>query len=166
MSIELSRRAWLTATSALATGLVAAAEPKRTPQEPFGYCLNTSTLFGQKLKLPAVIAVAARAGYQAVEPWLREIEQYVKDGGSLKDLRKRLRDNGLEVPSAISFTEWVVADAGRRKKAPRTAQARDGLAEPARRPALRRAAARRHRTGQPGPPRRRQALPGHPGTGR
>lgn len=117
MSTELSRRHWLTATSALATGLVAAAEPKRTPQKPFGYCLNTSTLFGQKLKLPAVIAAAARAGYQAVEPWLREIEQYVKDGGSLKDLRKRLRDGGLEVPSAISFTEWVVDDANRRKKA-------------------------------------------------
>jgi len=113
----LSRRDWLTATSALATGLVAAAEPKRTPQEPFGYCLNTSTLFGQKLKLPAVLAAASRAGYQAVEPWLREIEQYVKDGGNLKDLRKRLRDGGLEVPSAISFTEWAVDDAGRRQKA-------------------------------------------------
>jgi sugar phosphate isomerase/epimerase len=119
---EVSRREWLAATSTAAAGLAAApavaAAPKgRTPQEPFGYCLNSSTLFGQKLKLPEVIAAAARAGYQAVEPWLREIEQYVKAGGSLKDLRKRLRDGGLEVPSAISFTEWVVDDAGRRKKA-------------------------------------------------
>ena len=117
MSPDLSRREWLAATGILATAPALAEDRKRTPQEPFGYCLNSSTLFGQKLKLPQVIAAAARAGYQAIEPWLREIEQYVKDGGSLKDLRKRLHDSGLEVPSTISFTEWVVDDAGRRKKA-------------------------------------------------
>jgi sugar phosphate isomerase/epimerase len=133
VSNELSRREWLTATTAVpltlpsplkgegnkrGTATAAAAEEKgRTPQEPFGYCLNTSTVRGQKLKLPEVVAVAAKAGFRAIEPWVSEIDEYIKGGGNLKDLARLLRGSGLEVPSAISFTEWVVDDDGRRKKA-------------------------------------------------
>ena len=36
--------------------------------------LNTSTIRGQKLPLPAVIDIAAKAGYQAIEPWIRELD--------------------------------------------------------------------------------------------
>lgn len=123
MSIEMSRRVWLSAAATLGAGLTpgasaAAAEPKgRTPREPFGYCLNTSTIRGQKLKLTEIVGIAARAGYQAIEPWVSEIEQHARDGGSLKELGKLLRGSGLEVPSSISFTEWVVDDETRRKKA-------------------------------------------------
>ncbi len=119
MNRELSRREWLS-VAALGTGLAAAkaAEALEPPPKagPFRYCLNTSTIMGQKLKLPEVVEVAARAGYQAIEPWAREIDQHLKDGGSLKDLGKRIRDRGLEVPSAIGFAEWIVDDEARRKK--------------------------------------------------
>src|SRR5689334_17805424 len=75
MHTRLTRRAWLTAT---ATGLAAApavaAEPP--PAEPFGYCLNTSTISGQKLSLVEEVELAARAGYRGIEPWVRELEQY------------------------------------------------------------------------------------------
>jgi sugar phosphate isomerase/epimerase len=117
MPTNLSRRDWLTATSAAVGALAApayAAEPAR--REPFGYCLNTSTLRGQKLSIVELIDIAARAGYQGLEPWLDEIERYVKGGGSLKDLAKRLRDRGLSVESSIAFHDWLVEDAGRRKK--------------------------------------------------
>jgi len=121
VSTELSRRDWLSATTALGAGLAgapraAAAPTEERPREPFRYCLNTSTISGQKLKLPQQVDVVARAGYQAIEPWLRDIDQYVKGGGSLKDLGKRLRDRGLVVPSAIGFAEWVVDDEARRKR--------------------------------------------------
>ncbi len=98
MSTDLSRREWLS-TAALGAALpVPAAQAKEKPaREPFRYCLNTSTIRGQKLKLIEEIEIVARAGYQAIEPWLFEIEQHVKDGGSLKDVGKRLRDRGLEV---------------------------------------------------------------------
>ena len=43
----------------------------------------------------AEIEIVARAGYQGIEPWVAEIDQYVKDGGSLTDLRKRIADAGL-----------------------------------------------------------------------
>jgi 2-keto-myo-inositol isomerase len=93
----------------------AKAAPARQPAS-FSYCLNTSTIRGQGLSLVEEIQIAAKAGYQAVEPWTREIDQYVATGGSLKDLGKRLRDLGLAVPSAIGFAEWIVDDDARRAK--------------------------------------------------
>jgi sugar phosphate isomerase/epimerase len=87
-----------------------------TPAEPFRYCLNTSTLSGQKLDLVELVEVAAKAGYHALEPWIRELDEYVKQGGNLKVLGQRLSDRGLSVESAIGFSEWIVDDAQRRKK--------------------------------------------------
>ena len=41
----------------------AAEQPARPKNEPFGYCLNTSTIRGQKLPLVEEIEIAAKAGY-------------------------------------------------------------------------------------------------------
>jgi sugar phosphate isomerase/epimerase len=82
----------------------------------FHYCFNTSTIRGQKLSLVEEIDIAAKAGYQAIEPWINEIEAYVKQGGSLPDLKKRIGDLGLKVASAIGFAEWIVDDDVRRAK--------------------------------------------------
>jgi len=120
---ELSRRQWLAgATVVIGAGLTTnllsqpADAKDRTKDEPFGYCLNTSTIDGQKLTIVEKVEIAAKAGYQAIEPWIRELDQHVKDGGSLKDLGKRIHDSGLTVPSAIGFAEWIVDDDDRRKK--------------------------------------------------
>ena len=80
------------------------------------FCLNTSTIRGQKLGLVKEIEVASAAGYQGFEPWVETIDAYAKSGGSLKDLNQRLRDSGLSVESAIGFPEWVVDDDARRAK--------------------------------------------------
>lgn len=120
MSATATRRDWLrtTATSLGAGWLAASATAQEKPaNEPFIYCLNTSTISGQKLPITQVVEIANRAGYQALEPWIRELEQHVKDGGNLKDLGKRIKDNGLTVESAIGFAEWIVDDDERRKKA-------------------------------------------------
>lgn len=121
MSEQWTRRQWLLGTTAVAAGWGAQALPSqgadRTAAEPFGYCLNTSTLMGQKLDLVEIVEIAAKAGYQALEPWIREMEQHVKQGGNLKELGRRIRDRGLTVESAIGFFEWVVDDAGKRRKA-------------------------------------------------
>jgi 2-keto-myo-inositol isomerase len=84
---------------------------------PFTYCLNTSTVQGdKKLTLPELVDLTAAAGYGAIEPWIGEIEQYVAAGGALADLRKRIEDRGLVVASAIGFAEWVVDDPDQRRK--------------------------------------------------
>jgi 2-keto-myo-inositol isomerase len=106
------------ATAALGAALAGAlpVEAANDKSERFMYMLNTSTIQGQKLSLVEEIEIASRCGYQAVEPWIRELDQYVKDGGNLKDLGKRITDNGLTVESAIGFAEWIVDDDARRKK--------------------------------------------------
>lgn len=121
----MTRRGWLASTAAASTLLPAvAADPKPAAAagQPFGYCLNTSTVrqaegnWGKSRGIVELIDIAAKAGYQAIEPWVSEVEQYVKDGGSLKDLSKRISDAGLVVPDAIGFAEWLVDDDARRKK--------------------------------------------------
>jgi sugar phosphate isomerase/epimerase len=90
--------------------------PIQVPVPPFRYCLNTATIRGQKLGIVKEIAVAAQAGYDGIEPWVNSIDDYIKTGGSLPDLRKRISDAGLTVEGAIGFPEWVVDDDTRRSK--------------------------------------------------
>ena len=88
----------------------------RPANEPFGYCLNTSTIRGHKLSITEEIDVAAEAGYRAIEPWIGKIDDYVNRGGSLKDLAKRISDHGMTVESAIGFAQWIVNDDAQRSK--------------------------------------------------
>jgi len=78
--------------------------------------LNTATVRGQKLPISETVKLAAEAGYEAVEPWISELEDHEKAGKSLKDLGKQIADLGLIVPSAIGFAEWGIADESRRKE--------------------------------------------------
>lgn len=118
---EAIARAGILAGAALASGPLraapAATDPAASPNGgAFIFCLNTATLRGQKLGIVKELEIAAQAGYQAIEPWLDSIEDYVRKGGSLKDLRKRADDLGVSVESAIAFPEWVVDDDARRAK--------------------------------------------------
>jgi len=71
------------------------------------YCLNASTVMGQKLPLEEFVDLAAKAGYQGIEPWTRDIQAYVDAGKSLPDLAKRIADHGLRVESTIGFAHPV-----------------------------------------------------------
>ena len=96
--------------SSATTNTLLAAAPSRSSAEPFGYCFNTSTIRGQALKLPEIVDLVGAAGYHAIEPWIREIDQFVKDGGQLSELKKRIDGAGLTLESAIGFAEWIVDD--------------------------------------------------------
>ena len=110
----LSQSITAAGTAAVAAQTAAAAPP--AAHGPFGYCFNTSTIRGQKLSLVAELEIAARSGYQAVEPWVSEVDQYVASGGTLSELRRRIADLGIEVASLIGFAEWIVDDEARRAK--------------------------------------------------
>jgi sugar phosphate isomerase/epimerase len=123
MEIDLSRRELLaSASTALGVGLAApllapqAAAKEPPTKDPFRYCLNTSTIRGQKLSLVEEVEIAAKAGYNGFEPWINELDRYKKNGGSLKDVGKRIRDRGLSVEDAIGFCPWIVDNASQRKK--------------------------------------------------
>lgn len=125
MKTRVSRRnvlAGATATmgAALASSL-ARAKPSAAGEFPasaaaFRYCLNMGTIMGHKLDPAQEADIAAKAGYTGIEPWVRNLRQYVDSGHSTADLRKRIADAGLTVESAIGFASWAAEDEEQRKK--------------------------------------------------
>jgi sugar phosphate isomerase/epimerase len=95
-------------------GAASVGAPVQAAGKPFSLCLNTGTMRGFQLPLTEVVDLAAKAGYDALEPWVGDIESHVKAGGTLKDLAARIKDRGLAVVSSIAFFEWVVEDEARR----------------------------------------------------
>lgn len=90
---QLGRRELLTAgTAIIAAGAARAGEPGALrPQgaappnamvSPGSFLLglNTSTLRGHKLSIVEKIAIASKAGYRGMEPWVDELEQYAASG--------------------------------------------------------------------------------------
>ncbi len=108
---------WGAALTTAAPLSQANAESSTPADTPFAVSLNTSTLRGQKLPLTDLIDLAARTGYQGIEPWMDEINRHVESGGNLKDIHQRIKDRGLKVTGAIAFFEWMVDDAAKREKA-------------------------------------------------
>lgn len=81
----------------------------------FSYCLNTSTISGQKAGFLNEFEIAAKAGYDGIEIWVRDLEKYVQEGGRLKDLKKYAEDLDLTIENAIGFAQWAVDDPAARK---------------------------------------------------
>ncbi len=117
----MERRDFFTiAASAIATTVAtstssvsgAAATQAATPEKryqggvsPWPVCLDTATI--RPASLEDKIKFAAAAGFDAIEPWDKELEEYEKGGGNLKDLRKKIEDSGLFVPSMIGLWNSV-----------------------------------------------------------
>lgn len=85
-------------------------------ESKFVYCLNTSTISGQQLGLKANIEIAARAGYDGVELWIRDIQEYLEAGNSIHSLKRLLSDSKLTFENAIGFAPWMVDDEQRRNE--------------------------------------------------
>ena len=112
----LQRRTVLAASALplanLAAGSARAADP--APAPGFRFCLNTATIRGQKVGIEREVEIAAAAGYDGIEPWVRDVEVYRDAGGSLPDLKKKIADAGLTVDSAIGFADWINEDPAKR----------------------------------------------------
>lgn len=76
----------------------------------FSYCLNTSTISGQKVGFLKEFEIASKAGYDGIEIWIRDLQKYLAEGGNLKDLKKYIEDLGLQVENVIGFAQWIVDD--------------------------------------------------------
>ena len=77
---------------------------------PFSYCLNTSTISGQKVGFLKEFEITSKAGYNGIEIWIRDLQKYINEGGNLSDLKKYIDDLGLKVENAIGFAQWIVDD--------------------------------------------------------
>jgi 2-keto-myo-inositol isomerase len=83
---------------------------------PFKTALNASTLFPFNLDLPQQVHVAAEAGYEGFELWVKDIDAYLAAGGTLSKLRAALADTGIPIVNAIAFFKWADADPATREE--------------------------------------------------
>ena len=65
-------------------------------------CLDTATL-SKDISLERKVELAAAAGFDAIEPWDRELKAHEDSGKSLKDLGKKIKDLGMFVPVLSVF---------------------------------------------------------------
>ncbi|MFT7641806.1 MAG: 2-keto-myo-inositol isomerase, partial [Pirellulaceae bacterium] len=70
----------------------------------FRYSLNGSTI--RPTPLMEKIRIAGAVGYEGIEIWHDDIDAYLNSGGSLRDVRKALDDQQLEVPTTIYLGDW------------------------------------------------------------
>jgi len=119
MRTLLDRRQMLSLSGAAlgSAGLALGSRPVKAAQKTLPairYCFNTSTIRGQKLTIEEEVDIAAKAGYEGIEPWISKIQEHKDAGKSLSDLGKRIADAGLKVESAIGFAQWIVDDPAKR----------------------------------------------------
>jgi len=115
MTTRWSRRSFtsllVTATAGLTARSALAADEKPRWQKgrsPWPLCLDTATIRPQTLENK--IRFAAAHGFDAIEPWEGELNQFEKNGGRLEDLGQRIRDAGLFVPSVIGLWKCLQTD--------------------------------------------------------
>ncbi|MCW9707135.1 sugar phosphate isomerase/epimerase family protein [Fodinibius salsisoli] len=91
-------------------------------RSPWPICLDTATIRPASLK--EKVAIADEAGFDAIEPWDGELEEFEKNGGDLKELGQEIKDRGLFVPSVIGLwnalpptrSEWEKSLKGTRRR--------------------------------------------------
>ncbi len=116
----LNRRDMLRITGiTAAASLVPASFIQAAPASigPFRFCLNTSTIMGQKPGLLKMLEIAGTAGYDGVELWIRDIQEWLAQGNTVEQLAKFLAARKLRVENTISFTEWMSDDEAKRSAA-------------------------------------------------
>jgi 2-keto-myo-inositol isomerase len=97
--------------STLAASTASAATLKYAHQDgtsPWPLSMNTSTI--RPATLLDKIDVTATAGFDCIELWMNDLEQYKTDGGSLEELRKRIEDAGLYVINVIGLWDCMPPD--------------------------------------------------------
>jgi len=80
---------------------------KEKVKNPFRFCLNTSTISGQKPDLFKQVEIAAEAGYDGIEVWVRDVQSALAEGAKLETLNAFIQDHGLRVENAIGFAPWM-----------------------------------------------------------
>lgn len=104
LSLSAGIAAGLSSTQTIAQAQTPAANGEKRYQNgvsPWPVCLDTATI--RPASLEDKVKFAAEAGFDAIEPWDKELEEYEKAGGNLKDLGKKIKYLGLFVPSMIGL---------------------------------------------------------------
>ncbi len=84
---------------------------------PIRISLNTSTISAYNLSVDQQIDKVAKAGFDGIELWMRDIMTYLKNGGTTASLNEKLEKGNLVLENIIGFAPWCSDDIGERKKA-------------------------------------------------
>ncbi|MDX2431679.1 MAG: sugar phosphate isomerase/epimerase [Bacteroides sp.] len=76
-------------------------------KSPFSFCLNTSTISGQKPSLFEQVKIASEAGYDGIEVWVRDVQAALEDGATEASIKSFINDHGIRVEDAIGFAPWM-----------------------------------------------------------
>jgi len=79
---------------------------------PFRISLNTSTISGYKLPIEEQIELCKDAGFDGIELWFRDVDDYIQRGGTQARLAAIIKDSGLYLENMIGFAPWLGDDKG------------------------------------------------------
>lgn len=85
----------------MAAADAAPAKPYQGNTSPWPICINTSTI--RPTPFEEKIVIAAETGYDGIEVWINELEEFEKAGGDLTALAREIQDRGLFVPNVIGL---------------------------------------------------------------
>lgn len=117
----MTRREMLRSSSiVLAAGGLTGAIPFSSTENAFhapdtntGPCrvsFNTATIRGYELPVEKQIDLCAEAGFDGIELWVSDVEAYIKQGGVVDELGRRINQHGLVLENMISFSTWMADD--------------------------------------------------------
>lgn len=101
------------ASAAAPLAATAATAPDAAPKmyqggaSPWPICINSSVI--RPTPLADKIRIAAETGYDGIELWINDLEEYEAAGGSLKDLGAEIRGRGLFIPNIIGLWSCMPA---------------------------------------------------------
>jgi len=114
----MDRRTFLRLGTGASLGVagMAHAQADKTPQQEmyqggisqWPLTINSSTI--RPTPLLDKIRVADEAGFDGIELWVNELEEYEKGGGDLKELAAQIRERGLFVPNIIGLWDCMPMD--------------------------------------------------------
>lgn len=79
-------------------------------ERPFRISLNTSTIQGYKLGVEEQIDRCIETGFDGIELWVRDVENYIRHGGSPETLAERMKKGNLLLENMIGFSNWISDD--------------------------------------------------------
>jgi len=112
----MNRRKFIQSTAiagtALSTGISISCTNKnkgyQNGKSSWPICLNASTI--RPASLEEKIEVASKAGYDAIEPWIGDLEKYEANGGNLKELGLKIKEKGMFIPNIIGLWNCMPMD--------------------------------------------------------
>ena len=114
---SVTRRQTLAALTATVGASIFPESAQSAPKpSPFTLCLNMSTLRGHKLGFVKELETVSKAGFRSVEIWIDTLQDYLKQGGTVADARKRISDLGITIENLIGFSPWIIDDESARAK--------------------------------------------------